>query len=266
MRSIILILFCLVIPALPVCAEQKLPALTVSGETFTNVTVLKVTITDVYFTHAHGMGNAKLKELDPEMQKLFHYDPVKAGDEQKKQAQSNAKSRQEALKKSQPAKPVASGSKSKKPAARDDEPVIKVREIHARSFLNSPAPSFVVDKWLTPKPDMNGKFVLIDFWATWCGPCRQSISHLNQLAAKYKDQMVVVGLSDESEQEVRAMKSPRINYSVAIDPRAQMKGEVEVRGIPHAIILDPNGIVRFEGHPGYLTDEGVGRLLAKYSN
>jgi hypothetical protein len=44
-----------------------------------------------------------------------------------------------------------------------------------------------------------------------------------------------------------------------------MKSAVGVRGIPHALILDPNGVVRFEGHPGYLNERNVAGLLAKYS-
>jgi hypothetical protein len=62
------------------------------------------------------------------------------------------------------------------------------------------------------------------------------------------------------------MKSPKIDYHVAIDPRATTKRAVEVRGIPHAMLIDPKGIVRFEGHPGYLSADGVAGLLAKYSN
>ena len=52
-----------------------------------------------------------------------------------------------------------------------------------------------VEKWLTDAPDLNGKFVLVDMWATWCGPCRRSIPHLNELYAKFKDRLVVIGLS-----------------------------------------------------------------------
>jgi cytochrome c biogenesis protein CcmG/thiol:disulfide interchange protein DsbE len=72
-------------------------------------------------------------------------------------------------------------------------------------------------------------------------------------------------VSDESEAEVRKMKSPKMDYAVGIDTAGTMSKAMNVRGIPHAIILDPKGIVRFEGHPGYLNEKNVAGLIAKYS-
>ena len=108
--------------------------------------------------------------------------------------------------------------------------------------------------------------VLVDFWATWCGPCRQSIPHLNGLAARFKDQLSVVGLSDESPEDIVKMKSPHIDYSVATDAEARSYRMVGVTAIPHAILLDPDGFVRFEGNPMYLTEDRLSRLISKYSN
>jgi len=244
--------------ALTVCADVKLPVLRAGGEVYTNVTVLGKSATDIYFTHARGMGNVKLKDLTPDLQKQFGYDPVKAGETARKQAEASAAYRREIL--------TGKRAPSARAPGQAAEPGdIPVREIHARSFRNGPAPRLLVEKWLTAQPDYAGKFLLVDFWATWCGPCRRSIPKLNALHAKFKDRLVIVGLSDETESEVREMKSPGIDYYVAIDTTGTMKRAVEVRGIPHALLIDPNGIVRFEGHPGYLTPDAVAGLLAKYS-
>src|SRR5207244_6549937 len=125
----------------------------------------------------------------------------------------------------------------------DSGAVVPEHQIHARSFLNRPAPEIVVEKWLTDPPDLVNKFVLLDFWATWCGPCRRSIPELNNFHAKFKDRLVVIGLSDEPEQAVRRMKEPKIDYAIAIDTRRRTETEVEVKGIPHTMRMDSKGIV-----------------------
>ena len=244
--------------AITACADLALSMLRVGDEVYTNVTVLSTSATDIYFMHARGMGNAKLKDLTPDLQKQFGYDPIKAGETAKKQAEAGAAYRKEIL----TAKRAPSAETADKAAGLADIPV---PEIHARSFQNGPGPRLVVEKWLTTEPDYTEKFLLIDFWATWAAPCRLSIPKLNALHVKFKDRLVIVGLSDETESEVREMKSPKIDYFVAIDTSGTMKRAVELRGIPHAMLLDPKGIVRFEGHPGNLTDDKVAGLLAKYS-
>ncbi len=140
------------------------------------------------------------------------------------------------------------------------------KRLWARSFLGEKAPEFVVEKWLTSEPQMQGRYVLIEYWATWCGPCRRCIPLLNEIHRRFKDKLAVVGISDESEEAVRAMKDPRIEYSVAIDTQARMKKALGIVGIPHAIILEPQGYVVWEGFPllkGHeLTLETVERILA----
>jgi hypothetical protein len=76
MRMDVLVL-CLAGLTLPVLADERLPLLKVGSQTYSNVTVTTVTATDIYFISSQGMGNAKLKNLDPALQKHFHYDPAK---------------------------------------------------------------------------------------------------------------------------------------------------------------------------------------------
>lgn len=83
------------------------------------------------------------------------------------------------------------------------------KQIWAKSFLNKKAPDLVVEKWLTKEPDRKSKFILVDFWATSCGPCRKAIPELNAFHKKFSDKLVVIGISEETEAKVKTMATPR---------------------------------------------------------
>ena len=123
------------------------------------------------------------------------------------------------------------------------------KQIWAKSFINKKAPEFVVEKWLSEKPNTKGKFVLIDFWATWCGPCRRAIPELNKFQGEFKEDLVVIGISDESKATVNKMKTPVMDYYSAIDTKERLEKRYKVKGIPHCVLIDPKGIVRWEGYP-----------------
>jgi cytochrome c biogenesis protein CcmG, thiol:disulfide interchange protein DsbE len=95
-------------------------------------------------------------------------------------------------------------------------------------------------------------------------PCRASIPELNAFFEKYHDRLVIVGLTDEPEAAVRQMTDPHIEYAVAIDTQQRMIRTLGVTGIPHCILVDPHGIVRYEGMPNYLDDAKLEHFLDKY--
>jgi len=251
----------LAVLAVSVRADEKFPLLKAGNDTYTNATVTGVSATDIYFIYDQGMANAKLKDLDPALQKHFGYDPARAGAVEKKQSADQAQYHRQLLKQPAPEDMTRTANSS---SASDAG-----KKIWAKSFLNQKFPGLAVEKWLTAAPDIRGKFVLIDFWATWCGPCRKAIPELNGFQKKFADKLVVIGLSDESEAAVRRMTDPKIEYTIAVDSNAVTKKTIGVTGIPHVMLMDPQGYVRWEGFPfleGYeLTEQVVAGIIARYS-
>ena len=265
---LLLIICVLTAPAFIRAEDEQFPVLRAGSEVYTNVTVTSITATHIYFMHSGGIGDAKLRDLDPALQKQFHYNSTNAAAAALQRAQANAQYRQaleakpaSAVVALPPAAPAATAA----PQRSEADNIIPPHKIYAKSFLNQDAPELKVEKWLTPEPEPHGKFILVDFWATWCGPCRRAIPDLNTLSGIFKDKLVVIGLSSETEQAVLKMKNPPIAYSVAIDTEQRTSSVLQITGIPHALLIDPKGIVRFEGMPHYLDQQNLAALIAKYS-
>jgi len=140
--------------------------------------------------------------------------------------------------------------------------------IWAESVLGKRGPELQVEVWLTPEPDMDGKFVMVEFWATWCSSCRKAFPKMNRLQEAFKDELVIIGLSDEPAEKVNSMLYPKIEFTKAVDTRGLMKNELKITGIPHGIVMDPDGIVVWEGYPAMsgheLDSTAMRRLIDDY--
>jgi len=91
--------------------------------------------------------------------------------------------------------------------------------------------------------DLRGKVVLVNFWATWCPPCRKEMPDLDTLFNKFKDQgFVVLAISDEEAAKVNPFIAERkISYPVLLDPGRAVNELFQVEGIPKSFVYDRTG-------------------------
>lgn len=104
------------------------------------------------------------------------------------------------------------------------------------------------------------KYTLIDFWASWCGPCRAAIPHVKELHEKYGDKMNVLSVSLDSTEKPwrKAMEKEQMEWKQLWADKERVKGVTEpyqITGIPFLLVLDPQGRIAFAGHgPDELSD------------
>lgn len=91
--------------------------------------------------------------------------------------------------------------------------------------------------------DLRGKVVLVNFWATWCPPCRKEMPDLQSLYQKYKDQgFVVLSISDEEAAKVQPFIAERkITYPILLDPGRKVNDTFMVEGIPKSFVYNREG-------------------------
>jgi peroxiredoxin len=91
--------------------------------------------------------------------------------------------------------------------------------------------------------DLRGKVVLVNFWATWCPPCRKEMPDLEALYLQFKDQgFVVLAISDEDAAKVSPFLAERsITYPILLDPGRKVNEEMQIEGIPKSFVYDRGG-------------------------
>ena len=108
-------------------------------------------------------------------------------------------------------------------------------------------------------PDLGGKVVLLDFWASWCGPCKKSFPELEKLYESYRDRgFVVLGVSvDEDGAAMRKfLEGHAVSFPIVRDKEQSLVGVAGVESMPTSFLIDRSGKIR-SLHNGFRGEETV---------
>lgn len=111
---------------------------------------------------------------------------------------------------------------------------------------------------------LKSKVVVLEFWATWCGPCVRAIPHINELAEQFKDKPVqFIAVTSENEGAVKAfLQRQPFKACVGLDDFEEMNKAFAVVGIPHTVLVDKAGRIAAITHPASLKVEHLEEVLA----
>jgi len=126
----------------------------------------------------------------------------------------------------------------------------------ARAAAPAPAPDFTLparDGGNVRLSDLRGQVVMINFWATWCGPCRQEMPLLQQIQAKYEPlgfTLVGINVEPDSAAAITWLKQVSVSFPILFDQKNVVAEQFGVQGMPSSVFVDRAGNVRYV-HRGY---------------
>jgi peroxiredoxin len=126
----------------------------------------------------------------------------------------------------------------------------------AAAVIGAPAPDFTLKALDGPNlrlGEQRGKVVLVNFWATWCAPCRKEMPHLNRIADKYRGSgllMLGVNIDDDVRNAADVAGKLGVKFPVLLDTDKRVSKLYELNSMPSTMVIDRSGKVRFL-HRGY---------------
>ncbi len=132
-----------------------------------------------------------------------------------------------------------------------------------------PAPEAIFEDLLQAPPgspldvaELRGKVVVLEFWATWCAPCIESIPHLNELANQFRDDVVFIAVTDEDRADVEPKLAELNMHSwIAFDTDRSVFENYDVSMWPYTVVIDANGLVAMRDGPFGLDPELLDRVI-----
>jgi thiol-disulfide isomerase/thioredoxin len=133
--------------------------------------------------------------------------------------------------------------------------VVESKPVKAHASVGNPAPDVeltLLDGSKQKLVDLKGKVVVLDFWATWCGPCVQGLPKVSEVTKKLADQGVVFvacNLGEDKATIETFLTKKQLSIAVALCDQA-LGGKFGVNGIPHTVVIGTDGVVK-KVHVGF---------------
>ncbi len=125
-----------------------------------------------------------------------------------------------------------------------------VSSVPTASFSDAafPAPDFTLtalDGTTYTLSQLRGTPVIINFWATWCGPCRAEMPDLQEIAARYEEKLILLGINqNESAEQVQAyVDEIGVTFPILMNPTDAVLADYTVMGLPQTLVVNPQGMV-----------------------
>jgi len=137
-------------------------------------------------------------------------------------------------------------------------------------LVGSPAPEIALQDLQgrdVKLSDLRGKVVLVNFWATWCKPCKEEMPAMQASYDKLRDKGFVVLAVNELEDTARVAEHIRTHghtFEVVMDHNNQVANKYGVVGLPASFLIDPQGIVRERISGSLLTESRIEEMVKKY--
>ncbi|MBX2839763.1 MAG: TlpA family protein disulfide reductase [Gammaproteobacteria bacterium] len=127
--------------------------------------------------------------------------------------------------------------------------------VTAAESSSSAAPAFSLPGVSGEKTlaDYRGQYLYVDFWASWCAPCRQSFPWMNEIQDKYADdglKVIAINLDEHRHDADRFLEDVRADIDIAFDSEGVTAEAFNVRGMPSSYLINPDGEIIFS-HIGF---------------
>jgi thiol-disulfide isomerase/thioredoxin len=137
----------------------------------------------------------------------------------------------------------------------------------AREGAYAPDFAFALEGHRYSLSDWRGRVVVLDFWASWCGPCQRSLPEISRLNDRYSD-VVFLGVNDESTTDIRRVtRDLGLTFPTILDADSSIAASFGIRAVPTTAIIDRHGRIAAIIE-GLRTDGSVGRAIerARHAN